>query len=90
VGGERAGAGATVVLVGRRADSDFLGLDLTENAGYGRLDLRARVRVASRLEAVVVAENVTGERYQDVLGYPAPGRSVRAGLRFRSEAPPRP
>ncbi|HEV8254473.1 MAG TPA: TonB-dependent receptor [Vicinamibacteria bacterium] len=90
VGGERAGAGATVVLVGRRADSDFLGLGLTENAGYGRLDLRARFRVAPRLEAFVVAENVTGKRYQDVLGYPATGRGVRGGLRFRSEPAKRP
>jgi vitamin B12 transporter len=90
VGGARAGAGATLVLVGRRADSDFLGLGLTENSGYRRLDVRARLRIAPRLEAFVVAENVTGERYQEVLGYPAAGRSARGGLRFRSEAAKRP
>ncbi|HUG54525.1 MAG TPA: TonB-dependent receptor [Vicinamibacteria bacterium] len=84
VGGVRLSGGGTLVFVGKRADSDFLGLGLTENAGYTRLDLRARVRVAPRLEVVVVAENVRDERYQEVLGYPAPGRAVRAGLRFRS------
>src|SRR5262249_55744537 len=34
VGEGRFGAGATLVLVGRRADSDFLGLGLTSNPGY--------------------------------------------------------
>ncbi|PYQ46428.1 MAG: hypothetical protein DMF78_26395 [Acidobacteria bacterium] len=83
LGAGRASGGATLVLVGRRADSDFLGLGLTSNAGYARLDLRGRLRLAPRLEAVVIAENALDERYQDVLGYPAPGRALRAGLRFR-------
>jgi vitamin B12 transporter len=86
----RGSGGATLVLVGRRADSDFLGLGLTDNAGYARLDLRGRVRLAPRLEAVVVAENVLDERYQDVLGYPATGRALRAGLRFRDSGGRRP
>jgi vitamin B12 transporter len=89
-GGERASAGGTLVLVGRRADSDFENIGLTENEGYARLDLRARVRIVPRLEGVVVAENVTGRRYQEVLGYPALGRSLRAGLRLRSGEARRP
>lgn len=84
LGPPRANAGATLVFVGRRADSDFSGLGLRENAGYTRLDLRARGRVARRLEAFVVAENVLDGEYQEALGYPAPGRSLRAGLRFRN------
>ena len=36
--------GATLVAVGKRADSDFAGLGLTENEGYTRIDARARVR----------------------------------------------
>jgi hypothetical protein len=39
---------------------------------------------------VVIAENVTGRRYQEVLGYPALGRSLRAGLRLRSGEARRP
>ena len=89
-GGERASGGGTLVLVGRRADSDFQNIGLTENEGYARLDLRARARLAPRLEAVVVAENVLDRRYQEVLGYPALGRSLRAGLRFRSGEARRP
>ena len=90
VGGTRVNAGGTLVLVGRRADSDFLNLGLEENEGHARVDLRARVRLSSRLEALVVAENVLDREYQEVLGYPSLGRSVRAGLRFRSGEPRRP
>jgi vitamin B12 transporter len=82
VGGARATVGATVVAVGRRADSDFVGLGLTENKGFTRLDARVRVRVAPRLEAFAVAENLTDRAYQEALGYPALGRVLRAGLRF--------
>jgi len=88
LGDECFGFGATLVAVGERADSDFAGLGLTRNPGYERLDLRARVRVVGGLEAFVVGENVLDEDYQEVLGYPALGRSLRAGLRFRSGARP--
>jgi vitamin B12 transporter len=84
IGGARVSAGGTVVLVGRRADSDFLNLGLEENEGYARVDLRARVRLTSRLEGLVAAENLLDHEYQEVLGYPSLGRSVRAGLRFRT------
>ncbi|MCI4354504.1 MAG: TonB-dependent receptor, partial [Thermoplasmata archaeon] len=79
--------GANVVSVGRRADSDFVGLGLTENTAYTRVDARARVRVHRGVEAFIVAENLFDERYQEVLGYPALGRAVRAGLRLRTGAP---
>jgi vitamin B12 transporter len=83
-GNERFGFGATLVVVGERADSDFVGLGLTTNPGYQRLDLRGRVRLVGGLEAYVVGENVLDEEYQEVLGYPALGVSVRGGLRFRT------
>ncbi|MCG6928274.1 MAG: TonB-dependent receptor [Acidobacteria bacterium] len=75
-------AGATVVHVGERADSDFVGLGLTRNSAYTRLDARVHVRVAGPLEAWVVGENLANVRYQEVLGYPALGRVLRAGLRL--------
>jgi vitamin B12 transporter len=89
-GGARVSGGGTLVLVGRRADSDFQNIGLTENEGYARLDLRARARIVPRLEVVVIAENVLDRRYHEILGYPALGRSVRAGLRFRSGETRRP
>lgn len=84
--GGRGGAGATLFLVGSRADSDFLGIGLVENAGYARLDARVRGRVVRGLEAYLAAENLLDAEYQEALGYPAPGRSVRIGLRYRSGA----
>ncbi len=83
IGGPRASLGATLLAVGRRADSDFLGLGLGGNPGYTRLDLRAHVRLTRNAEGFVVAENATDARYQEVLGYPALGRSMRVGLRLR-------
>ncbi len=78
----RLSLGATVVHVGARADSDFVGLGLTRNGPYTRVDARARVRVVGPLEAFLVGENLLDAHYQEVLGYPALGRALRAGLRL--------
>lgn len=83
----RLSLGATLVAVGERADSDFATLGLTGNEGHTRLDARARVRIVRGLEAFVVGENLADSEYQEALGYPAPGRAVRAGLRFRTGQP---
>lgn len=80
----RISGGATLVLVGRRADSDFLGIGLTENDGYARLDARIRVGLGHGLEAFAVAENLRDRQYQEILGYPALGRAFRLGLRFQT------
>jgi len=81
-------AGLTLVYVGERADSDFVGLGLASdpsyrNPSYTRLDARLRVRIVAALEAFVVADNLFDAEYQEALGYPALGRSVRGGLRLR-------
>ncbi|HET7293219.1 MAG TPA: TonB-dependent receptor [Vicinamibacteria bacterium] len=78
----RFSGGVNLFLVGRRADSDFLGLGLTENPGYARLDARVRVDLGRGFEALLVGENLADRRYQEALGYPALGRSVRAAVRF--------
>jgi vitamin B12 transporter len=83
VGHERVSGAVTVVAVGDRADSDFLGMGLTRNEAYARVDARVRGRLTRRLEAFVVAENLLDAEYEEALGYPALGRSVRAGLRLR-------
>jgi outer membrane cobalamin receptor len=86
-GDARFDVGASLVAVGRRPDSDFAGLGLTENEGYTRVDGRARLRLGRGFEAFVVAENLLDREYQDALGYPALGRLVRGGLRYRSGGP---
>jgi vitamin B12 transporter len=73
-------AGATLVYVGSRADSDFSGLDLTRNDAYTRVDARVRARVERRLDVFAIAENLFDASYQEVLGYPALSRSLRVGL----------
>ena len=57
--------------------------------GLRTLDARVRARLGYGLEAFAVGENLLDRRYQEVLGYPALGRVVRAGLRFQS-GPSRP
>jgi vitamin B12 transporter len=81
-------AGLTLVYVGERADSDFVGLGFASdpsyrNPSYTRLDARLRIRIVAALEAFVVADNLFDAEYQEALGYPALGRSVRGGLRLR-------
>jgi outer membrane cobalamin receptor len=82
--GARFSLGTSLVSVGARADSDFVGIGLTGNEAYTRVDARVHARLAGQVWAFVVAENLFDRQYQEVLGYPALGRSVRVGLRFRS------
>jgi vitamin B12 transporter len=77
-------AGATLVRVGERADSDFVYLGLTRSAAYTRFDARLRVRLSGPLEAFLVGENLLDAQYQEVLGYPALGRTLRGGLSLRA------
>jgi outer membrane receptor protein involved in Fe transport len=83
-GTERFDVGAWLLVLGLHLTGDFVGLGLTENEGYMRLDGRARLRLGHGFEAFVVSENLLDEDYQEALGYPALGRSVRGGLRFRT------
>ncbi len=80
----RVSLGATLLLVGKRADSDFAGIGLLENDAYARFDARLRLALGRGFEAYVVGENLFDENYMEALGYPALGRALRGGLRFRS------
>jgi vitamin B12 transporter len=83
VGQGRVSGAFTFVAVGQRTDSDFAGIGLLTNPGYTRVDARLWARIKGGLEAFLVAENLFDEEYQEALGYPALGRSVRGGLRLR-------
>jgi vitamin B12 transporter len=77
--------GATLAWIGPRRDVDF---NLFPSRSV-RLDpyLLASVqlgwRVSKQIEAYARAENAFDARYQDVVGYRMPGRTVYAGLRLR-------
>jgi outer membrane cobalamin receptor len=69
-------------MVGRRTDSDFLGLGFTRNPGYARVDLAASYNLGRGVMAFGRIENLLGKDYQDSLGYPALGRHYRLGMKF--------
>lgn len=76
--------GASLAYVGKRRDLDF---DLFPARtvvldDYVLASARLGWRVLNGLELYVRAENALDARYQDVIGYRTPGRSVHAGLRF--------
>ena len=70
-------------FTGQRTDSDFLGLGLTRTAGYARFDLSGSYAFSRGVTAYVRASNLFDKAYQDALGYPALGREVRVGMKYR-------
>jgi vitamin B12 transporter len=70
-------------FTGRRTDSDFVGLNLTQAPGYARWDLAASYRLERRATLFLRVANLFDKDYQDVLGFPALGREVRGGVRLR-------
>ena len=81
--GTRWGANLGGSFVGRRADSDFLGLGIAHAAGYARVDLGGWYAFTAHVTAYANVENALDKHYEEVVGYPALGINFRAGLRFR-------
>jgi outer membrane receptor protein involved in Fe transport len=83
--GQRWGASLGGTFVGRRPDSDFLGLEppVTHSAGYGRVDLGFWRAINPRITAFVNVDNATNRKYEEAAGYPALRANYRAGMRFR-------
>jgi iron complex outermembrane receptor protein/vitamin B12 transporter len=81
--GSRWGANLGGSFVGRRPDSDFLGLGIDHAAGYVRVDLGGWYAVRPWMTAYVNVENALDRRYNEVVGYPALPINFRAGMRFR-------
>lgn len=66
--------------VGERADADAATFQRTGNAAYLRVDLAARWKALERLAPYARIQNVTDQEYEEVLGYPAPGRTLIGGV----------
>ena len=81
--GSRWGANLGGSFVSRRADSDFLGFEITHAAGYARVDLGGWYAINSRITAYANVENALNSHYNEVVGYPALTGNFRAGVRFR-------
>jgi vitamin B12 transporter len=81
--GRRWGGSLAGSFVGPRKDADFLGFGVDHAAGYVRVDLGGWYAITSRVTAYVNLGNIFDKQYQEVVGYPALGTNVRAGMRFR-------
>lgn len=81
--GKRWGGNLGGSFVGRRFDSDFLGLGIDHAAGYVRVDVGGWCALNSRVTAYANIENALDRNYEEVVGYPALPLNFRLGLRFR-------
>jgi vitamin B12 transporter len=81
--GSRWGGSLGGSFIGRRPDSDFLGLGINHAAGYARIDLGGWYAINSHVTSYVNIENALNKEYEEVVGYPALVINFRAGLRFR-------
>jgi vitamin B12 transporter len=81
--GARWGGNLGGSFVGRRADSDFLGFGIDHAAGYARVNAGGWYALNARMTVYANIENVLNHYYEEVVGYPALGANVRAGIRFR-------
>ncbi len=83
--GRRWGGDVAAAGVGRRLDSDFLGLvpHVDHAAGYVRVDVGGWYALTSRVSAYVAVQNALNRHYEEAAGYPALRLNVRAGMRFR-------
>jgi vitamin B12 transporter len=66
--------------VGERPDVDPVTFGRTVNPDYFRVDLAARWKAMPWLSPYARLQNVADEEYQEVLGYPAPGRTWIGGI----------
>ena len=79
----------TALRVGARDDLDFSGFPATpvRLPGYTRLDAALQFDAGSvwrsldGLALLLRADNLGGARYEEINGFPAPGRSIFAGVR---------
>jgi len=74
--------GANALMVGRRADSDFAGLDIAENPGYLVVNFLSSLRLTESASVYVLVNNALNQRYMEVFGYPALRAHFRAGIRL--------
>jgi vitamin B12 transporter len=70
-------------FTGERTDSDFLFLGFTRNPGYARFDLATAYDFGKGVSGYVRVQNLFDKQYQDALGYPALGRELRVGMKYR-------
>ncbi|HOL71267.1 MAG TPA: TonB-dependent receptor [Bryobacteraceae bacterium] len=71
---------AGALLVGERQDTDLFGV--TRNPGYQAVYAAGSLRLHPHVTPFLRLDNLLNQRYSEILGYPAPSRSVHGGLRL--------
>ncbi len=79
----------TVLYVGARDDVDPVTFERSRAASYTTGDIALAYSLWSGIEVTARVLNVLDEMYQEVLGYPAPGRRYLFGLRLGVDTPAR-
>jgi vitamin B12 transporter len=72
----------TVLWVDTRPDVDPVTYERAEAKSYTTVNLSVAWQAWQKIEVTARALNVLGADYEEVLGYPAPGRRILAGLRL--------
>ncbi len=68
--------------VGRRADSDFLGLGITSDPSYLIWNLASSIDLGRGLSTLAVVDNLLNRHYEVAVGYPALRLNYRIGLKY--------
>jgi vitamin B12 transporter len=73
----------TLLWIGSRADVDPVSFERIELDSHLTGNLALAYELLRGLELTLRLHNLSDERYQEVAGYPAPGRRLTGGLRWR-------
>jgi vitamin B12 transporter len=81
---ERGLAGATAHYAGERSDLDFASFPASRVTlpAHTRVDVNGEYRLTSSVAGTLKIENLLGEEYEEVLGFPAPQRVIYLGARL--------
>jgi len=79
---ERLRGAFSAVWVGSRPDVDPVTFARTELGSHLTGDLSLSYEILDGLDLMLRVRNLADESYEEVAGYPAPGRRVTGGLRF--------
>lgn len=69
-------------FVGRRTDSDFLGLGITSVGGHFRIDLANAIDLGRGFSTIARVENLFNQHYEEAVGYPALRLNYRLGVKY--------
>lgn len=73
-----------MIYVGKRLDYNELLFSIQEVSSYNTFNFKLNVNVSPKFELFLRLTNAFNKEYEEILGYPAPGRRLIAGIRFKT------